>query len=93
VVTESDPEVAATVRLLHRRRGWAWTTVISVVAWLTACGLLGSLAPNASGAGLAVAAIFILTSRSRCASHCGTGGSALARRWLRHRQLGRRWRA
>jgi hypothetical protein len=34
--------------------------VISVVAWVTACGLLGSLAPNASGAGLAVAAIFIL---------------------------------
>jgi len=59
-VTDSDPEVAATVRLLHRRRGWAWTTVISVVAWVTACGLLGSLAPNASGAGLAVAAIFIL---------------------------------
>src|SRR3984957_16735020 len=59
-VTDSDPEVAATVRLLHRRRGWAWTTVISVVAWLTACGLLGSLAPNASGAGLAVFAIFIL---------------------------------
>jgi hypothetical protein len=48
------------VRLLHRRRGWVWTTVISVVAWVTACGLLGSLAPNASGAGLAVAAIFIL---------------------------------
>jgi hypothetical protein len=59
-VTDSDPEVAATVRLLHRRRGWVWTTVISVAAWLTACGLLGSLAPNASGAGLAVAAIFIL---------------------------------
>jgi hypothetical protein len=34
--------------------------VISVVAWLTACGLLGSLAPNASGAGLAVSAVFIL---------------------------------
>ena len=59
-VTDSDPEVAATVRLLHRRRGWVWTTVISAVAWVTACGLLGSLAPNASGAGLAVSAIFIL---------------------------------
>ena len=59
-VTDSDPEVAGTVRLLHRRRGWVWTTVISVVAWVTACGLLGSLAPNASGAGLAVSAIFIL---------------------------------
>jgi hypothetical protein len=34
--------------------------VISVVAWVVACGLLGALAPNASGAGLAVSAIFIL---------------------------------
>ena len=59
-VTHSDPEVDATVRLLHRRRGWVWTTVISVVAWLVACGLLGSLAPNASGTGLALSAIFIL---------------------------------
>lgn len=30
------------------------------MAWLTACGLLGPLAPNASGTGLAVSAIFIL---------------------------------
>ena len=58
--TDADPEVAAVVRLLHRRRGWIWATVISVVAWLTACGLLGGLAPNASGAGLAVSSIFIL---------------------------------
>jgi hypothetical protein len=29
------------------------------VAWLTACGLLGPLAPNASGTGLAVSATFI----------------------------------
>jgi len=36
-VTDPDPEVAATVRLLHRRRGWVWTTVISVVAWVTVC--------------------------------------------------------
>jgi hypothetical protein len=56
--TDSDPEVTAAVRLLHRRRGWIWATVISVVAWLTVAGLLGSLAPDASGA--AVAAIFVL---------------------------------
>jgi hypothetical protein len=60
VVTDSDPEVVATVRLLHRRRGWIWATVISVVAWLTVAGLLGSLAPNATGPGEAVAAIFVL---------------------------------
>jgi hypothetical protein len=56
----ADPEVAAAVRLLHRRRGWAWATVVGVVAFLVACGLLGSLAPNASGAGLGVASVFIL---------------------------------
>src|ERR1700677_1597085 len=59
-VTDSDPEVAATVRLLHRRRGWLSATVISAVAWVTACGRLVSLAPNARGAALAVSAIFIL---------------------------------
>ena len=59
-VTDSDPAVAATVRLLHRRRGWIWATVISVVAWVLVCGLLGSLDPNASGPGEAVAAIFVL---------------------------------
>jgi hypothetical protein len=58
--TDSDPEVAATVRLLHRRRGWIWATVISVVAWVTVAGLMGSLAPNAGGPGEAVAAIFVL---------------------------------
>jgi len=56
----ADPGVAAAVRLLHRRRGWLWATVISVVAFVVACGLLGSLAPNASGAGLGVASVFIL---------------------------------
>jgi hypothetical protein len=58
--TETDPDVAATVRLLHRRRGWVWTAVGSAVAWLVTCGLLGSLAPGAAGPGEAVAAIFVL---------------------------------
>ena len=49
------------MRLLHRRRGWTWAAVISVVAWLTAAGLLGSLAPDGgSGAGVAVGSIFVL---------------------------------
>jgi hypothetical protein len=45
---------------MHRRRGWVWATVISVVAFLVACGLLGARAPNGSGAGIAVASVFIL---------------------------------
>jgi hypothetical protein len=59
-VADPDPQVADTVRLLHRRRGWAWMTVISVVAWLTVTALVGGLAPDARGPGLAVAAIFVL---------------------------------
>jgi hypothetical protein len=58
--TDPDPEVAATIRLLHRRRGWIWATVISVVAWLTAAGLLGALAPDGSGTGAAVGVVFLL---------------------------------
>jgi hypothetical protein len=58
--TDPDPAVAAAVRLLHRRRGWIWATVISAVAWVTAAGLLGSLAPDGSGPGVAVGAIFVL---------------------------------
>ena len=57
---ESDPAVAAAVRLMHRRRGWVWATVISVVSFVVACGLLGSLAPDDSGAGVGVASVFIL---------------------------------
>ena len=51
----------ATIRLLHRRRGWLWTLAGSVVGLLVTLGLLGALAPNASGgAGVAVASIFVL---------------------------------
>jgi hypothetical protein len=57
---DADPEVAAVVRLLHRRRGWVWATVISVVGSLTAAGLLGGLDPDGSGAGLAVGSVFVL---------------------------------
>ena len=58
--TDADPAVAAAIRLLHRRRGWIWATVISAVAWVVAAGLLGSLAPNGSGPGAAVGVIFVL---------------------------------
>jgi hypothetical protein len=57
---DADPEVAAVVRLLHRRRGWIWATVVSVVAWLTAAGLLGGLDPDGSGAGAVVGTVFVL---------------------------------
>jgi uncharacterized protein involved in exopolysaccharide biosynthesis len=48
---ESDPAVAAAVRLLHRRRGWIWATAISVAAFLVACGLLGARAPDGPAIG------------------------------------------
>jgi hypothetical protein len=53
-------EVAAAVRLLHRRRGWVWATVLSFVAWLAAAGLLGALYPDGTGAGVTVGAILVL---------------------------------
>jgi hypothetical protein len=53
-------DVADAVRLLHRRRGWVWTAVVSAVVWLVTLGLLGALAPNARGAGEGVAAVFVL---------------------------------
>jgi hypothetical protein len=45
----SDPRVAAIVRLLHRRRGWAWTLGASLVAFVGFVALLTSLWPNATG--------------------------------------------
>ncbi len=57
---DSDPRVAAAIRLSHRRRGWIWATVIAVVAWFVVLGLLGALAPDASGAGVITAGIFVL---------------------------------
>jgi hypothetical protein len=51
---ELDPDaealVAATVRLLHRRRGWAWTLGASLVAFVAFAAIVTSLWPNATGA-------------------------------------------
>jgi hypothetical protein len=58
--TATDTGVADTVRLLHRRRGWIWATVIGAVAWVVIVGLMGALAPDASGAGEDVFAVFVL---------------------------------
>ena len=48
--TGTHPEVDATVRLLHRRRGWGWTGGGSLLA-LVVFSVIGShLWANASGA-------------------------------------------
>jgi hypothetical protein len=46
----TDPRVAATVHLLHRRRGWAWTLGASLVAFVAFAAIFTSLWPNATGA-------------------------------------------
>lgn len=38
----ADPEVAATVRLMHRRHGWAWATVTSLLAFCFGYGAIGN---------------------------------------------------
>jgi hypothetical protein len=60
--TDADAGREATVvaRLLHRRRGWIWATVITIVAWLAAVLLLGGLDPDGTGAGSVVGTTFVL---------------------------------
>ena len=38
----ADPDVAATVRLLHRRHGWGWTAITSFIAFALAYGASSS---------------------------------------------------
>ena len=40
--TVADPDVAATVRLLHRRHGWGWTAVTGFIAFALADGASSS---------------------------------------------------
>jgi hypothetical protein len=58
--TKPKTDVAATVALLHRRRGWVWTAVLGFVAWFAALALPVALAPGGRGAGQAVADAFVL---------------------------------
>jgi hypothetical protein len=59
--TDSDPEVAAVVRLLHRRRGWTVTTVAAVAAWLTVAVMRESLADDGgNGVGVAVGSVMVV---------------------------------
>ena len=57
--TGADRRVAATVRLLHRRRGWAWTTVASLLLFLVVAGVVGALNPS-PGAAAVVGGVSIL---------------------------------
>jgi hypothetical protein len=64
--TGTGPEHAAAVRLLHRRRGWAWTAVGSFVGLCVYAGIASHFFPNPAGAagaanGLAVLALLGLT--------------------------------
>jgi len=58
--TKPKTDVAATVQLLHRRRGWVWTAVLGFAAWLAALALPVALAPGGHGAGQAVADTLVL---------------------------------
>ncbi|MBO0806199.1 MAG: hypothetical protein J2P25_24390 [Nocardiopsaceae bacterium] len=51
VGTACDPRVAAAVRLLHRRRGWAWTAAGSFVALVAATTIQINLDPDKPGQG------------------------------------------
>jgi len=57
----SDPEAAAVVRLLHRRRGWIVTAAAGVAAWLTVVVIGEWLAPaDGHGAGAAVGSVMMV---------------------------------
>ena len=56
----SGPGVSDAIHLVHRRRGWIWTAVGSIVAWLVTLGLLGGLAPNAAGVLLTVVGLLVV---------------------------------
>ncbi len=54
---DTDREVAATVRLLHRRRGWAWICVASLVGLVVYAVIGAHLFPNPAGAMAAVSGV------------------------------------
>jgi hypothetical protein len=64
--TGTGPEHEAAVRLLHRRRGWAWIAVGSFIGLCVYTGIGSHFFPNPAGAagaanGLAVLALLALT--------------------------------
>jgi hypothetical protein len=80
--TGTHPEVDATVRLLHRRRGWGWTgggsllalVVFSILGshlWATAGGALGAISGLVVLVLLALAVVgLVIAGRARPRSAC-----------------------
>jgi len=58
--TGSNPDVSATVRLLHRRRGWAWTCVASLVAVVVYAVIGSHLFPDPTGALAVISGLVLL---------------------------------
>jgi hypothetical protein len=57
---DTDPRVAATVHLLHRRRGWAWTLGGSLVAFVAFVATVTSLWPTAKGAVAVIGGVTVI---------------------------------
>jgi hypothetical protein len=55
-----DPQVAQTVRLLHRRRGWAWTLGGSITALAAFIAIGVNAWPNATGATGAICGLILM---------------------------------
>lgn len=58
--TGTDPRIADTVRLLHRRRGWAWTLVGSLIALVAFIAIGVNAWPSATGATAAICGIILV---------------------------------
>ena len=57
---DTSPSVAETMRLLHRRRGWAWTAVVSFVGLVVYAGIGAHLFPNPAGAMAVVSGVVMI---------------------------------
>ena len=57
---KSDTGVAATVRLLHRRRGWAWTAGGSLIALIAFFAIGQNVSPNPTGASATIFVVIII---------------------------------
>jgi uncharacterized membrane protein len=56
----ADPDVSTTVRLLHRRRGWAWTLGGSLIALVAFTAIGVHFWPNATGTVGAISGIIVI---------------------------------
>jgi len=57
---DTNPEVAATVYMLHRRRGWAWTLGGSLIAFVAFVAIGVHFWPNASGTTGAICGLILI---------------------------------